>query len=238
MNAIAPNRLTNEDWEGIRGLWDRFLENYSVFKSSEMCFKDEDKYRLLSSPGPTQYRAFVDLFSFFEKEEQMFNKSLENLYTYDLVETEELVALPMLDFLENLCSSAYDAKGKNIVMTSGSFWKQNPTTRAKVISYFEELYKKGANVRIFAQAKESEESIADIIEPIKKVSRFGLKTRIPIHFIKADVDYILPELPHTESSLFRLTMFLDLYELKPELKEGKTREKLCNFFDEMIREVL
>jgi hypothetical protein len=238
MNAIAPQRDPNEDWEGIGELWDRFLENYNAFKNGEMRPEDEDKYRLLSSPGPSQYCAFVNLFDFFKKEAMMAKENSSILYTYDLVDTEELTARPMLEFLENLCSSAYDAKGKNIIIASGSFWEQNLVTRAKAICYFEELYNKGAVVKIYAQAKEDEESIANIIEPIKKESHFSLKNRIPIHFIKADKDYIQPEFPHTESSLFRLTMFLDLHNIEPELKEGKTKEELSIFFDEMIRRAL
>lgn len=234
MNAIAPPRVPNEDWESIWSLWEGFLENYNAFQAGKMRLEDEDKYRLLSSPGPSQYCAFTQFFSFFKKEEQLVKENPDILYTYDAVDPEELTARPMLDFLQNLCSSAYDAKGKNIVMASGSFWEQNLKTRAKVISYLNELHGKGAKVGIFARAKENEAGMDGIIAPILKESRFGLTERIPIHFIKADMDFIQPEFPHTESSLFRLTMFLDMNKLEPELKEGKTKKELSNFFDDLV----
>jgi hypothetical protein len=238
MNVIAPKRVLNEDWGCIWDLWEGFLENYYAFKEGKIRLEDEDKYRLLSSPGPSQYSAFVDFFTFFKKEEQVVKELSDLLYTYDLVDTEELTARPMLDFLYNLYSSTYDVKGKNIVMASGSFWEQNPKTRENVIFHLEELYRKDAKVKIFARANEDEAGIADIIDPIRKESRFGLKKRIPIHFIKAGMDFVELEFPHTESSLFRLTMFLDLNELEPELKEGKTKEKLSDFFDGLIRGAL
>jgi hypothetical protein len=238
MNTIAPKRLPNEDWDEVRDLWEGFLENYRAFKSGKMLPEDDDKYKLLSSPGPTQYSAFADLFGLFKKGEEIVNDNHNSIYTYDLVDTENTTARPMLEFLQNLCSPAYDVKGKNIVIASGSFWEQNPGTRKKIISCLEELHGKGANVSIFARAKETEPYIKDIIEPIKKESRFGLKKRIPIHFIKADKDFVQLEFPHTESSLFRLTMFLDLKEIGPDLKDGKTKEDLSNFFDKLTRGVL
>jgi hypothetical protein len=203
-----------------------------------MILEDEDKYRLLSSPGPSQYNAFANLFDFFRDGEQIVKNNLNCLDTYDLVDTEKITARPMLEFMQDLCSPAYKIKGKNIIMASGSFWEQNLNTRKKAIFYLEELQNKGANVSIFARAKETETGIANIIEPIRKNSRFSLKQRILIHFIKADKDFVQLEFPHTESSLFRLTMFLDFSKLEPELKEGKTIEDLSNFFDELIRGVL
>jgi len=235
MNAdtIVLDKDPHKDWEAIWELWDGFLENYKAFKAKKMRLQDEDKYKLLSSPGPSQYYAFTQAFDFFKKEDHIVKKMPEMLNTYNLVDTEELAAIPMLDFLGYLCSDSYKPKGKNIVMASGSFWKQNPKTSEKAISYFEELHRKGAIVSIFTQANESEENVNNISEPIRKASRFGLKKRIPIHFIKADKDYVKMEFPHTESSLFRLTMFLDIQGLQSELKKGKTPEKLSNFFDEM-----
>jgi hypothetical protein len=231
--AIAlPKSPNTDDREGIWDLWEQFLENYKAFKAGKMPLEDEDKYRLLSAPGPSQYYAFTGLFDFFKNEEQMVKEKPDILYTYDLV--EEPTDLPMLELLKILCSSAYDATGKNIIMTSGSFWEQYPAIRAKFISYLEKLYNKGAKVKIFTQAEMSEKSIADIIEPVKKESRFGLKNRIPIHFLQVDKDYIQPEFPHTESSLFRLNMFLDLNKIEPDLKTEKTKEDLLAFFNSLI----
>jgi hypothetical protein len=236
--TIAPKRSPNEDLESIGLLWEGFLENYDAFKAKKMHLKDEDKYRLLSVPGPTQYRAFVQLFDFFKKEEQLVKEYPDILYTYDLID-EELETLPILEVLQNLCSSVeYDVKGKNIVMASGSFWGQNPAIRAKIISCLEDLYKKGAVVTIFARAGKDEESVTNIIEPIKEKSRFGLRDRIPIHFLRVDKDYIQLELPHTESVLFRLNMFLDLNKIEPELKEGRTKEDLLAFFNNLITKAL
>jgi hypothetical protein len=235
--TIAPRKSPNEDQEAIWDLWEQFLENYKAFKAGKMPLEDEDKYRFLSAPGPSQYCAFIELFDFFKNEEQMVKENPDILYTYDLVD-EEPTDIPMLAFLKNLCSPAYDAKGKNIIMASGSFWEQHPAIRAEVISCLEKLYKKGAKVKILAQAKVNEKSITNIIEPIKKESHFGLKKRIPIHFLQVDKDYIQPEFPHTESSLFRLNMFLDLNKIEPDLKEGKTKEELLAFFDGLIEKAL
>ena len=240
--VIAPQRTSNEDWEGIRVLWTRFLENYTALKNGEMD-EDEDIYRFLNIPGPSQYRAFIDLFGFFDGEEEYFKELLLNnenniFYTYDLMDPENLTTTPILDFLENLSSPAYDAKGKNIIMSSGSFWKQISHTRKKAITSFGELYKKGASVSIYTQAKNDEVFIDNIMLPIKKASRFGLNNRIPMHFLKADMDYAQPELPHTESTMFRLTMFLDFQKLEPKLKDGKTRKDLSNFFDKMVKEAM
>ena len=236
MNTIAPQGVSNEDWDDILDLWEGFLENYNAFKSGKMTLDDEDKYKLLSSPGPFQYRAFTRFFDFFKEEEKLVEKHPYSLNTYELVDSEKLAARPTLEFLQKLSSPAYEAKGKNIVMASGSFWEQSLETRQKVISYFEELHVKGAKVSIFARASWTEAGINNIIEPIKNESRFGLKKRIAIHFIKADKDFVQLEFPHTESSLFRLTMLLDVNKLEPELKKGKTKEELLNFFDELIKE--
>jgi hypothetical protein len=233
MNDIAPRRFPDdEEWEG---LWEGFLENYQAFKDGKMLPEDEDTYKLLSSPRPSQYCAFAELFDFFEHGEQVVTDNPDSLYTYDLIDTENITAHAMLDFLHNLCAPAYEAKGKTIVFSSGSFWEPNLRTREKMISFIEELYGKGARITIFARADEAEAGVADIPEPIRKESRFGLKKRIPIHFIKAGKDFVYMDFPHTESSLFRLVMFLDLNKLEPQLKKGKTKEDLSNFFDELIQ---
>jgi len=234
-NVIVLDTDPDKDREAIGELWGGFLENYKAFKAKKMRLQDEDKYRLLSSPGPSQYYAFTQVFDFFKKEDRIVKELPDMLNTYNLVDTEAEAALPMLNFLGYLCSDSYKPEGKNIVMASGSFWKQNPKTAEKALYYFEELHKKGAHVSIFTQANENEEGVAKISEPIRKASRFGLKKRIPIHFIKADKDYVKMELPHTESTLFRLTMLLDIQGLQSELKKGKTPEKLSNFFDEIIK---
>jgi hypothetical protein len=234
MNAIAPKRLSGEESEGILDLWEGFLENYEAYKAGKMPLEDEDKYKLLSSPGPSQYCAFANLFDFFKNGEQIVKNNPDSLYTYDLVDTQKITARPVVEFLQNLNSPGYEAKGKNIVIASGSFWEQNPKIREKVISCIGELQEKGAKVSIFARANGTETGMDGIIEPIRMKSRFGLKKRIPIHFIKADKDFVQLEFPHTESSLFRLAMLMDLNELEPELKNGKTKEDLSNFFDELI----
>ena len=239
MCNVAPRRDPNEDWDDIRFLWKGFFENYEAYKAGKIPMEDEDKYKLLSSPGPSQYRAFSNFFAFFRiDEEQLVKKYPENLHTYDLVDTEEMTARPMLEFLQNLCFPDYEAKGKNIVLASGSFWGQNPKTRKKVISCFKELQGKGAEVSIYARAKETEEGIAGVMGQLMEKSRFGLKKRIPIHFIKADKDFVQMEFAHTESCLFRLTMFLDLNEIEPDLINGKKREDLSDFFDGLIKEAL
>ena len=238
MCNFAPKRSPDEDLDDIWFLWKGFFENYEAYKAGKIPMEDEDKYTLLSIPGPSQYRAFSNFFALFRiDEEQLVKKYSENLHTYNLVDTEQLTARPMLEFLHNLCLPDYEAKGKNIVLASGSFWEQNPKTRKKVISCFTELQGRGAEVNIYARAKETEEGIAGDIGQIKEKCRFGLENRIPIHFIKADKDFVQLEFPHTESCLFRLTMFLDLEKLEPDLKNGK-KEELAKFFDKLIKEAL
>ena len=237
MSAIFSHKDTNKDWEGIEGLWEGFIENYKAYKENKMRIEDEDKFRLLSIPGPSQYRAFSRLFDLFKDGEKIVEKYSGDLDTYDLVDTEQLTARPMMKFLDDLCHSAdYGTKNQNVVMASGSFWEQNPKTRQKAISYFEELHGKGSRVSIFARAGKKVEGIKGIIPQIIGNSRFGLGKRIPIHFIKAR-DIMKLEFPHTESCLFRLTMLLDFEKLEPDLKNGK-KEELAVFFDGLINEAL
>jgi len=235
-NFIVPQRNPPGCMEErINDILDGFRTNYNTVKRKKNQ-KDEDDCKLLGIPGPFQYRKFGEFFSFFRKEEHIIEKFFDTVHTYDLFDTEKLTALPTLEFLQNLYTSSYEVREKDVAISSGSFWKQNQPTGVRIISHLEELHKKGARIKILSQAKETEENIVRLSVPIKNNSRFGLYNRIPIHFIKVGDDFLQIEFPHTEASLFRLIMFLDLQKIEPELKPGKTVKDLSDFFDKMLRE--
>jgi len=232
-------RTLGEDLDTVRSLFEAFGENYEAFKTGKMRMEDEAKYKVLSSPGPSQYNAHARVFDLFKEDKYLVNKVADDwLCTYDFIDEGELTASPTLGFLERLCSGDYDVKGKDIVMTAGYFWKHNLKTREKVLSRLEQLQKKGANMRIYAQAKEDEPHIRDISEPIKSGSCFGIPNRISLHYIRVGDDLLLQEFPHTESTLFRLVLFLDLNKIGPEFKEGKTKKDLVSLLDNLIQEAV
>jgi len=231
--------MSCEEHGVIRCLLEGFLENYRAFKSGKMKLEDEAKYLAISSPGPSQYCAFVEFFGYFKDMEGLVNKIADDgLFTYDFIDTEGLTADPTLDFLERLCSGDYDAKGKDVVIASGSFWAQNLKTREKIISCIGRLRVKGANMRIYAQAKEDEPYIRDISGTIKSASSFGLPKRVPISFIKAGEDLIHLEFPSSESTMFRLVMSLDLNKLDSDFKDEKTKKDVAIFFDDLIKKTV
>jgi len=118
-------------------------------------------------------------------------------------------------------------------MVSGQFWVQHLETRKKIISSLAKLHEKNANIRIVTRAKKDGLQINSL--PLSHNSHFDIYRRVPIHYVLAD-PYLFFEFPHTESSVFRLNMLLDLNNLK--LKEGKTKADLLSFLDSIIEEVL
>jgi hypothetical protein len=229
---IAPVKVSGNSEEVIVDLFDAFLENYSAFKAGKMSQEAEENYKILGSPAPSQYRAFVDFFGFFENEENMVWEKRDYIYMYDLADMDVSGKPAMLGFVQNLDSPDFDAQGKNIVLAFGSFWGQHYPTRKEIISHLTHLHEKGADIRIFTQAATTEEHIVDIISPIKEKSRFGIKKRIPIHFIRAGNDFVFFEFPHTETTVLRLNMFLDVNAIK--LKPKRTKDELLHFFDNLI----
>ena len=236
IDSIAPKKSSNEVPEFIDALWDAFMENYNAFKAGKMKLEDEVKYNLLSSPGPAQYAAFVKFFAFFENEEHTFWEGKNYMYMYDFADLDEQTEPAILELLRNLSSSAYDLENKHITLVSGFFWGQHIQTREKIISYFKTLYENKAYVRMVTRAKKDGPYIDNLTPFLSHDSHFNISNRIPIHFILVDPDFLFFEFPHTESSVFRLNMFLDLNNLK--LKEGKTKADLLNFLDSLIEEAL
>ena len=211
-----------------------FLYDYNKCKSEGMSAEDELKYSFFCVPGPSQYNAFSGLFDLFKEKENIINSpsAKEFQYAYDCQFMDERGSSTM-QFLTNLVSH-YDVKNKNIIMTSGSFWKDRPSIRQKMISLFNQLDAKGANVLIYTQAGVNEEYMNDISKSVLEKSKFDLQERIAIHYIQADEDFILVEFPHTEITDFRLNWLLDLNRI--EIKNGKSC--LLQYFDSLIRRVL
>ena len=238
LNTVAPERASEKERPLIEKLWADFLGDYNAYKSNKMQLKDELKYSLFCVPGPSQYRAFSDFFDFFEYEEHTVEAldAKKYLYMYDCLSMDEQAVPPTLQFLTNLASPVYDAKGKKIVLASGSFWKQHLSTREKMIYLLNELDAQGADVYIHTQANEDEACMCNIKQSVKEKSNFALQKRIAIHYIQADKDCILQEFPHTEITEFRLNWFLNFDNMN--LKQGKTKDGLLYYFDSLIRSAL
>jgi len=235
INAIAPGKEVAGDPEFIKALWFAFLNNYRAFRARKIVPEDEVKFNLLSSPGPLQYSAFVLFFGNFIKEEETFWENRNYMYMYDLANMEGPEPA-ILHFLRNLSSDNYNPSGKTVTMASGSFWEEHIPTRKKIIQELIKLCTKKAKVRIVTQAKDNGAHIAELIPHLESNSHFNLPRRIPIHFARADDDYLFFEYPHTESTAFRLNMFQDLDNL--ELKPGRTKADVLNFLETIIEGTL
>jgi hypothetical protein len=234
---LAPKGAPADAQKLIPELWEGFYENFVAYKTGAMKLEDEVKYKVLSSPGPSQYRAFVNFFDeFIEGGEQWILGNSADMHMHDFMEMESYGGPAILEFLNNLIS-AYDCEGKTITMVSGSFWRWRPEIREKIISFFMQLCEKKANVRILTQAREDEQHLADFSRFLKEKSgnvesHFGMEKRLSIHFVRAGDDCLYYEFPHTESTQFRLNMFLDLNTVPP--KGGKKKSDLLGFLDDVI----
>ena len=223
-----------------QGLWKGFSRRYGILRTGVVYPKDDAKRELLGTPGHSQYRAFKEFFDFFKGKKQAVEdeESLGSHYFYSLKGNNNSTVPPSVELLKWLCTSSYNVEGKSIVKASGSFWGRNMKIREQAISCFTELHKKGADVSIYARAREDEPGIEGIIAPIKNNSHFGLENRIPIHYVRVGTDFIYLEYPHTESTVYRLVMPLDLNGVGPRLEDGKTKEDVVRFFDGMIEGAL
>jgi len=235
MNTVgfAPQEIRGKDQGIITDLWKAFLENYNAYKNGDMPMTDEYKYKLISSPGPSQYKAFSDFFAFSKQGERSVEeeKFRTNLCMYDLLYMDKQTEPEMLRFVRCLNSSQFDPNGKQILFAFGSFWGRHLPTREKMIKEMNELDKKGADVRVFAQAKKDEEYIELMNKSIRKKSCFGLQQRIPIHYVRAD-DLVFLEFPHTETSEFRLNWYLNLDDV--DYVSPKTKSELKRYFDSLL----
>ncbi|MCL2805190.1 MAG: hypothetical protein FWD26_04550 [Treponema sp.] len=234
---IAPIKASKEAHKLIPEIWEGFYENFVAYEKGIMKLEDEAKYRILSSPGPSQYDAFVKFFNEYIKgKSQWVLENIDDMHMHDFMDIENYGGPAIIEFLQNLISN-YDCQGKVITMVSGSFWRSRPDIREKIISLFKSMCEKKAKVRIITQAKVEESHLGEFSDFLRKnpenpESHFGMEKRAPIHFVRADNDYLYYEFPHTESTQFRLNMFLNLNTVP--IKEGKEKKDLLRFLDDII----
>ncbi|MCL2191692.1 MAG: hypothetical protein FWB79_06880 [Treponema sp.] len=222
-----------------RGLWKGFSRRYGV--SPVRAYPQADaKRELLGSPGHSQYSAFKEFFDLFRDKKQVAedDEGLGCHYFYYLKWKDGPTVSPSVRLLKWLCDSSCDVEGKTIIKASGSFWSRNMETREQAVSFFNTLHDRGADVRIYARARESDPGIERLAAKIRDKSRFGLEKRIPIHYVRVGTDLIYLEYPHTESTVYRLVMPLDLNRVGPKLEDGKTKEDVVGFFDGLVKGVL
>ncbi|MDR2702329.1 MAG: hypothetical protein LBB72_07855 [Spirochaetaceae bacterium] len=232
-NSIAPKRDPEDAQELIPELWEGFKENYLALKRGEMKLEDEPKYRGISSPGPSQYKAFLTFFSFINGEEDWIWEQRDNMHMHYIFDLSRYGGSSLLEFLQNLNSSDYDCKGKKITLVSGSFWRSNPNLRETVISILLYLCGKKAVVQAITQANETEPNMIGISRFLDRKLSFNTEKRRPIHFVLVEDKYLFYEFPHTESTWFRLNMFLDLDKIP--YKKGKSKAGLLRFFNKIIK---
>jgi len=227
---VDPVRLS-EQKEIIKILWDSFLENYKAFLSQKMKLEDEINYTLFNAPGPAQYAAFACLFDFLEDPEKQIWELNNYMYTHDFAAMDKSAEPAILLLLQNLLSE-YTVEMSRLIMVSGSFWKNHLQTRQKLVLLFKQFLEKKKMLQIITMAKQDEPYLNDLHSLLKKNAHFGISNRIPIHFVWADRFFYF-EFPHTESSMFRLNMLLDLDALK--YKQGKTKADLVKFLNGLIK---
>jgi len=221
---------STEDEAVLQELWTAFLENYEACKAGKMPLEDENKYRVLSSPGPSQYHAFIRFFGFFADQEKVIEKHWNDLSMYDLAYMNDDSHPALLSFVEEkTAASDY----KLTVMACGMFWKHHIPTRKKLIALITKLHGQGVQFNLFTQAKISAPYMAGLKGNISRKSRFNLKERIAIHYVLAGQRYLMAELPHTESTVFRLNMFLDLDQV--EYSAGNSKKDLLQFLDKLAK---
>lgn len=220
-------------------LFDTFLESYNDYKAGKMTKKMDAYCKIAGIPDSSQYKAFHKFVQLFEKEE-LFFLDKEDFYYYDMMQVNNEYQIAMFEFIENIIKFDFTGREKKVVFVFGSFWKGKPEIRTKFISYFEILCKKGFEIELYTNAKETEDQMDKVVQLVSKKSYFGLQegNRVPIHFILAGDDYVLLEFPHTEEVIVRLDMFIDLNTAEAELKQKKTKTDIVLFFDNLIKEVV
>jgi len=218
-----------EDAAVLHELWTAFLENYNACKAGKMPPENESNYRALSSPGPLQYRAFIRFFAFFEDQEKIIEKNWNDLSMYDLACLRDDSTPEILSFVQEKIAASGN---KSMVMACGMFWKHHLPTREKLIALITKLHGQGVKFHLFTQEKSTNPYVAGLKGSLKK-SRFNLKERIAIHYVLVGNQYLLVELPHTESTVFRLNMFLDLDQVKYSAQGSK--QKLLRFLDDLTK---
>ena len=235
--GYRPRGPFNEFQKDIDLLFDTFLENYNYYKAGQMPLSLEKQYKNFGIPGPSQYEAFKNLISIFANEEFEFLDKT-NFYYYDFTQKMILSEIGMVEFIEKLANFDFANQEKKVVLCCGSFWGRCPEIRENALTLLESLYKdKGIKIHIYTNCKEEEIKVHDeFIKQIKGTSRFGLKERIPIHFIQAGNDYFIIEFPHAERIMVRLNLFLDIKMIA--CKENYKKADVEQFFNNLIQQAL
>jgi len=216
-------------------LYDTFMESYNIYKAGEMPISSEDEFKSFGIPGPSQYKAFNELFDFFEDEEFEFLK-YNSFYCYDLTQKKMQFERGILEFFEKLLDFDFIDQDKKVIFSSGTFYKGYLKIRNRILDILKTLHtEKEIKIQIFTNCKEEEiKGYDEFIKQIKGTSHFGLKDRIPIHFIQAGNDYFFIEFPHAEEVIVRLNMFLDLKEIK--YKTGFNKADVEQYFYKLIQQ--
>ena len=237
INAVAPKEATGEALEFIDALWEAFNENLEAFENGEMPMKDEVKYQVISSPGPRQYKAYSKFFKILEGgKDQIWTKYKKYMYMHDFADVKDGTSEPaILEVMENLYKTN-DYNPKEITLVSGLFWGQHLGTRNKIMEKFKKFHARGDKVRILTRAKEEVIGKDNLNLIFSEDSHFDMAKRIPFHYLRAGDDYLYPEFPHTESSVFRLSVLLDIDKLV--YKDGKTIEDMKRFLNLLIEKAI
>jgi len=225
----AEQEKSPQDKAVLRELWMAFLENYNACKAGKMPLEDESKYRILSSPGPAQYHAFIHFFGFLAAQEKVIKEKWANLSMYDLAYLNDESTPEILSFVREKTAIS---EHKFTVMACGMFWNHHLPTRRKLVALITELHGQGVKFSLFTQAKSTDPYIDGLNGSLEKAC-FNRKERIAIHYVLAGRRYLLVELPHTESTVFRLNMFLDLDDV--EYAKGKSKQDLLQFLDDLTK---
>jgi len=218
-------------------LFDTFLESYNYYRAGEMPLSLEKKYKNFGIPGPSQYEAFSRFFSFFKKEELELLRH-KNFYYYDLTPKNVQSEKGIVEFIENLINFDFANQDKKVILSCGSFWREEPEVRERMLEIFELLHAdRGIKIHFYMNCKEREiKGHGKFIKQIKETSYFGLKERIPIHFIQVGNDYFFIEFPHTEEVIVRLNLFFDLKRI--QYKPAFEKADMEQFFDNLIKQAL
>jgi hypothetical protein len=229
----------NEYQKDVDLLFDTFLGSYNSYKAGEMPRTLEKEYKDFGIPGPLQYEAFSGLFNFFKDEEFELLKH-KNFYYYDSSPLNTKPKRAIVELVENLINFDFELAGqeKKVILCCGSFWEKCPEIREKVLFLFERLLaEKGVEIHLYTNCKEEEiKGHKELIERIRATSSFGMKERIPIHFMQAGNDYFFIEFPHGEDIVVRLDLFLDIKDIIYKDEFEKVNVEL--YFDTLIQQAL
>jgi hypothetical protein len=234
-NSYREHDPFNDFQKDIDILFDTFLEGYNKFKAGKMVPDTEVDYKDLGIPSPAQYEAFSKLVNFFENGIYEFLNQ-HNSYFYDLTIKNDLSEIGMLEFVKNLTEFDFTGQEKKVVLSFGSFWGKRECVRNEMILMLRSLHKKDIQIQLNTNCKEEEIEDQKFLDIVRKTSHYGLDKRIPIHFVQGGSDFFFFEFPHTEKTIVRLNMFMDLNTVK--FKQGKTKTDIAYFFNNLITKVL